>query len=101
MAIIRGTTPIIEFAFSDIQIADITAANLYVKQDGRIKIAKDIDSAIVSTSLSWRLTQEETLALAPKQAAQIVCDWKLQDGTRGRSNVLTVDVGEPGKAEVM
>lgn len=102
MAIIRGTTPIIEFKYTDVDVDDITVAKLVVKQLGAIKIEKDLASATVAqSSLSWKLTQEETLSLESKKQVTIVCDWKLSNGTRGRSNVLTTETGEPGKNEVI
>ena len=49
----------------------------------------------------WTLTQEESLQLDAKLNALLICDWKLNDGTRGRSQVLDVNVGNPGKNEVI
>ena len=100
--IIRGTTPTIEFTYSDIAVSDITTAYLVIRQSGLSVIEKPIsDATIGETSLSWELTQEETLQLNGARNAQIVCDWVLASGVRGRSNILTVDVGEPGKNEVI
>lgn len=102
MAIIRGTTPVIEFTYSDVDVVDITVAKLVIKQSGNIKIERDLSTATAGeSSISWRLTQEETLSLENKKQVTIVCDWKLSNGTRGRSNVLTTETGEPGKNEVI
>ena len=101
-SIIRGTTPTIEFTFSDISVADITSAVLVIKQSGNIVFESPIENATrTESSLYWTLTQEQTLALASRRQATVVCDWLLSSGVRGRTNVLTCDVDEPGKDEVM
>lgn len=101
MAIIRGTTPTIEFIFTDVAVSDITTAILSLKQLGKTVIEHDISSATVDESLSWKLTQEETLSLNNRYDVEIVCDWKLTDGTRGRSHKLCTPVGNPGKDNVI
>lgn len=100
--IIRGTTPTITFNFSDVTVSSIEVAILSIKQAEKTIIEKTLTEAVVGeTSLSWKLTQEETLSLNEKVGCKIVCDWKLNDGTRGRSKFLTVDTGEAGKDEVI
>lgn len=100
--IIRGTTPVLEFTYKDITVSDITKAILTIAQNGSIIIEKDLTTATVrENSLTWTLSQEESLTLNASRNARIVCDWVLSNGTRGRSNVLMVDVGEPGKDEVI
>lgn len=95
--IIRGTTPTITFTFSDIDVSTITVAIMSIKQSGSIKVEKKLANATVGEdSLSWKLTQEETLSFASNTQGTIACDWKLNDGTRGRSNLLLFDIGEPG-----
>lgn len=100
--IIRGTTPTISFNYSKISVTDITTAILTVKQGGQILIEKDLTTAdIGESSISWTLSQSETLALKSKLAIVAVCDWVLTDGTRGRSKELNAETGEPGKNEVI
>ena len=105
MAIIRYTTPTIKFTFSEIDITDITVAFLVIKQNDKTAIERDISSAVVTntqaeSSLAWTLTQEETKKLS-KANVSIYCDWKLRDGTRGRSHVKTDSVEDTGKQEVI
>lgn len=101
-AIIRGTTPTLIFKYSDITVSDITKAILTISQNGSIVIEKDISTATIGEdSISWELSQEETLTLNGARNAKVVCDWVLASGVRGRSNVLIADVGEPGKNEVI
>ena len=94
--IIRGTTPTITFTFADIDVNNISVAIMTVKQSGEIVIEKTLaDASIGEDSLSWKLTQEDSLKLVSKLNGQLLCDWLLTDGTRGRSNVLQFEVGEP------
>lgn len=101
-AIIRGTTPTITFTFSEIAVADISTAYLTIRQGCGTVIEKDLSTASVGEdSLTWTLSQTETLLLRSKTPGEVVCDWKLADGTRGRSKVLQFTAGEPGKNEVI
>lgn len=100
--IIRGTTPTLEFTFSDITVGTIIKAILTAKQDSTIMIEKDLEAATIGEkSISWTLAQSDTLKLKSGRTADIVCDWKTDSGVRGRSNLLKVDIGEPGKNEVI
>lgn len=102
MPIIRGTTPTIKFTFSQIETANIIVAYLVIKQGDRTVIERDLQTATIdSDNLSWTLTQAETFKLSRNLKANVFCDWKLQDGTRGRSNVRTDSVEDSGKQEVI
>lgn len=101
MPIIRYTTPTLKFTFSEINVADISTAFLIIKQNDRTVLERGLDTATADeSSLSWTLTQEETGSLC-KAETTIVCDWKLLDGTRGRSRVKTEKVINSGKNEVI
>lgn len=79
--IARGTTPTIEYTFTIVDTSNITKAYLTIKQ-GRTTIEKDLSEATIGEgSLSWTLTQEETLALSTKAFADIQCRYKTSDGT--------------------
>lgn len=101
--IIRGTTPTITFSFSSVRPSDISAAYLTISGIYNTdSVSRDLDSATVSSdSLSWTLTQEETLRLTAGGPVQVLCDWKLSDGTRGRSKAATLKIGDTGKNEVI
>lgn len=103
MAIIRGTTPTITFTFSEILTSDINKAILTVSQLGRVIIERDLSTATVeANTLSWKLSQEETFLLqVSKGATEIICDWLLNDGTRGRSVIRKEGVEPTGKNEVI
>lgn len=99
--IIRGTTPTIEFSFSQIDVTKLTAAILTVKQSGNVLIEKEMASATVGeASVSWELTQEECLLLNYGRAT-IMINWLLQDGTRGASNEYSVDIVQNHIPEVI
>ena len=104
--LIRYTTPTVQFTFSDIDVTEITESYLIIKQGGKVIIERDLTTAdVVHTAqanyLAWTLTQAETASLTKSFTAQIYCDWKLQDGTRGRSATKSATVQESGKLEVI
>ena len=83
--IIIGTTPTITYTFKVVPVSTITKAVLTVKERGVNIIEKDLSDATVGEdTLSWTLTQEETLDIGVKSAS-IMLNWKLRDGTRGAS----------------
>lgn len=103
-AIIRGTTPTVQFTFKKIDVDDIAVAYISVKQNKAPVIEQDLTEATVSSqdnTITWRLTQDQTLLLSTARNAKIVCDWRLDDGTRGRSATLEVSIDNPGKDEVI
>lgn len=99
MQIISATTPTISFSFSEVDPAEISIAYLVVKLFGNTVIEKDLSTAVLDEhSISWVLTQEETLLLKPAGAeCTICCDWKTSSGTRGRSKVGRYSIEESGK----
>lgn len=102
MAIIKGTTPTITFTFSEVLTDDISKAILTISQYGRTVIQRDLSSAIVEDkSISWKLRQEETLKLTIGTESEIICDWLLNDGTRGRSVIRKESVEHTGVNEVI
>lgn len=101
-AIIRGTTPTVRFTFGSVNPAQITDAYLVLKQQGQEVIRVEMEDAIVGEhTLSWVLTQEQTLALTAGKDTTIVCDWLLSTGVRGRSEEAVYKTGEPGIADVL
>ena len=99
--ITRFTTPTLSIAFEDIDVSNITIADLTIKQD-KLVIEKHKSSATVTpTSISWTLTQEETGQLVACRQGIARCDWVLQSGTRGISEKFIFDVENAGKNEVL
>ena len=101
--IINATTPTIEFSFSTVNVQTIAVANMYIKNlSGTILIEKDLSTAVVGQkSLSWKLSQVESLTLPIGSEISVVLDWRIADGTRGRSKVGRYIVAAPGKGEVI
>lgn len=90
--IIRGTTPTIQFTFNYVDVDNISTAVLTIKQSCVEKVEKDITAATAGEkTLSWTLTQEESLSLATG-ACKIQCNWLLADGTRGASKIYNVEI---------
>lgn len=101
-SIIRGTTPLVKFTFSKVLPSEIAAAFLVVKQDDRIVFEKPLADATVGTStISWRLQQEDTFMLAPKKNALLTCDWRTAAGVRSKSHTLAAFVENGGKDEII
>lgn len=101
--IINATTPTIVFNFDVVDVQSIAVAKMYVKaKSGAVIVERDLDTATVGEkSLSWKLTQAESLTLPIGREVIVVLDWRLADGTRGRSQVGKYTVGAPGKGEVI
>ncbi len=100
--IVRGTTPTIKITFSEIDPSTIEIAYLVIKQLGISPIEVPFDRAVLGNDyISFTLTQNETLTLIEGNQCEIYCDWKTQDGTRGRSKACRCTVEATGKDEVI
>lgn len=99
-AIIKGTTPTIIYTFNEISVSNITAAVLTIKVGSSIIIEKNLAAATVGNkSLSWKLSQEESLAASGN--AEMMLNWVLGDGTRGASKTTSVTFAPNHKEEVI
>lgn len=102
MEIIRGTTPSIIYKFDIIEPENISVCYLTIKQKCETIIEKTLQDAVVtSESITFRLTQQDTLKLVSPYTCQIVLDWKTTSGIRGRSEIVECGVNPPGKDEVI
>ena len=100
--IIRGTTPTIQYTFNVVDTSDIASAYMTLKQNDIIVIEKSLEDAeIEEDSVSWMLTQEETLSLAARGVVGVMVNWKLADGTRGACKEHRIGVVENHKNEVI
>ena len=89
--IIIGTTPTITYKFKVVDVADITVAILTIKERGVNIIELNLSCATVGEdSLSWTLTQEETLQLGANKTCTMMLNWKTEDGTRGASEEVFI-----------
>lgn len=83
--IIIGTTPTITYKFKVVSVVDITKAILTIKERGVTIIEKTLaEASIGEDTLSWTLTQQETLNIGVRSAS-IMLNWLTTDGTRGAS----------------
>ena len=99
--IIIGTTPTITYKFKVVDVSEITVAILTIKERGTTLIEKTLaDATVGEDTLSWTLTQEETLSIGAKSASMML-NWKLADGTRGASDVVLVTGGDNHIREVI
>lgn len=99
--IIRGTTPTIKYTFSTVSVSDITAAYLTIVMNGSTLLEKDLTQATIdSDSISWTLTQQESLAMTGSKVTAML-NWKLNDGTRGASTRTALFVEKNDKEEVI
>lgn len=91
--LIIGTTPTIKYDFNTVDVSDIVTAILSIKSEGSIVVQKSLEEAAVSeASLSWTLTQQETLSFKPNQKARMMLNYKLSDGTRGASSETEINI---------
>ena len=88
--IIIGTTPTITYRFKVVDVSEITVAILTIKERGVNSIELNLSDATVGEdSLSWTLTQEETLQIGVKTCTMML-NWKTEDGTRGASEEVFI-----------
>ena len=99
--IVKGTTPTIQYTFSRINPANLTAAYLTIREGDTVTLEKDITTASIGENdISWTLTQAETLAFEAKEI-RVMLNWLLQDGTRGTSKKSKILIQENDKEEVI
>lgn len=101
-SIVRGTTPTFIFTFSTTDVSTIQVAYLVIKQKGKAVIQLGFDMVDVGeNTLSWTISQDDSLSLIPFESAEVYCDWLLESGIRGRSKVLVCTVEPAGMDEVI
>ena len=100
--ITRGSTPTIEFSFKTVSPKDMETAYLTIKQNSFTKIEKDISQATVNdTTISWELTQEETLRINKKFKCEIQMRYRLTNGFADASPTYEEDIYNILKAGVI
>ena len=99
--IIRATTPTIMYTFSQVSVSDLTEAFFTIQMNGETVIEKDLSQASAGQgTLSWTLTQEETLGLN-KERVKMQCNWLTAAGLRGASDEIVVYMAPNLKNEVI
>ena len=85
--IIRGTTPVIRFAFNEVNPLEMTGAYLTIRQRN-ILIERELsDANVMANALEGELTQEETLSLEENVPAKVQCRYKFATGAVGASQI--------------
>lgn len=101
-SIIRGTNAAIRIKITDdVDISEMTAAELHIFQCGREIVKHMQDLSIEGNTVSYRMTQEETLKLMPDRPAEITLIGMLGGDRFETRPVVTVDVESTRKNEVM
>lgn len=102
-AIIRMTTPTLQYSFSAVSVSDLTDAVLSIGMGGAVVIEKDLSEAVVDTEnnrLSWRLSQEDTQTLTGSSVS-IQCNWLTAAGLRGATESASVVILDNKHEEIM
>lgn len=92
-ALIRGTTPTITFTFNTVSVSAMAVAYMTLNQGTELS-NYDLSNATVDSennTLSWKLTQEDTLALTQNKTVEIQCRYRLNDNSAGASKIYKVD----------
>lgn len=88
--IIIGTTPTITYKFKIVSPADFSTAILTIKCNGQLILEKNLaDASMGEDTLSWTLTQEETLAIGTR-TAKMMLNWVTHSGKRGASEETVI-----------
>ena len=88
--IIIGTTPTFKFVFNSVDPQDIVIAYMTIMKNGQIIIEKTLQEAVVEeNSVSWSLSQEETLRIGACNAS-VMLNYVLNNGIRGASGVSKI-----------
>ena len=88
--IVKGTTPTITYTFSTVRINEVTQAVLTLKHRTGMITKTLSDATIGENSLTWTLTQEDTLSL--QNEVSMMLNFVCTDGTRGASDKTSIAV---------
>lgn len=90
----RGTTPTHIF-YTDIDLTDTEVIWLTYKVDGKIVIDKQKGDLEVETDrISFKLTQEETLAIQSGEWVKVQIRARYPDGSAIASQIMTIGVDD-------
>lgn len=99
--IIIGTTPTITYKFKIVSPSDFSIALLTIKCNGQLILEKNLaDASVGEDTLSWTLTQEETLLIGTR-SCKMMLNWVTADGIRGASEETVIMGTNNHKREVI
>lgn len=103
MKIRQGTTPSISISLPyGVSSTDIVSAAVTIKQDGQIKIERDLpDIEFTENYAEIKLTQQETLSLNCNSRASIQAAWTTDDDNCYRSQSYDITIDRADKPEVV
>ena len=88
--IIIGTTPTITYTFHTVSVSDLTKAILTIKIAGQVILEKTLaDASMGEDTLSWTLTQQETLNIGTR-SCKMMLNWVTRSGKRGASEETAI-----------
>lgn len=88
--IIIGTTPTITYKFKIVSPSDFRDCILTIKSNSQIILEKALaDATIGEDSLSWTLTQQETLNIGTR-SGKMMLNWLTHSGKRGASEETVI-----------
>ena len=88
--IIIGTTPTITYKFKIVSPTELEKAILTIKIAGQVILEKALADAVVGEdSLSWTLTQQETLNIGTR-SCKMMLNWVTHSGKRGASEETAI-----------
>ena len=98
MEIIRGTTPTIIISIqTEIDLSELSAAWIYISQQGKVRVCKDLDDITIDEqelTLSVALSQEDTLALKAGIETFFQIRLRMEDGTALATTAQKITIKE-------
>lgn len=105
VSIVIGTTPTIIYKMRKVTTSVLVKADFTVQdRTNTTIISRSIDSATLNATdntVSWKLTQQETLSLKASQQYTMMANWLTNDGTAGVTETAVVNIEKNHRKEVL
>ena len=100
--IIRGTNAIIRYMVPDIDMSTVGSIEMHIVQCGKdtVKTREDLTVDVSAGTISYELTQEESLSLVPYRTGEVSV-LVMVNGKRGELPTIKFEVNPTRKNEVM
>ena len=102
-SIIRGTNAMIRYTVPDVDLSTIGSIEMHIVQCGKdiIKTREDLTIDAEAKTISYELTQEESLALVTKRPVEISVILMMDGERKELRPIIRADVEATRKNEVM